>query len=1545
MKKTMKKTLALVLSLIMVFSCFTGIITVVQAEGNAIQAGDINGDGNVNSKDLTRLMKYISGEDVEVVEITVDPNGDGSVNSKDLTRLMRYLAGEDVEIFPKDIPVGCTHQKDEVVAKDATCTAAGNTAYWYCADCDKYFSDAEGVVEIALDDTVIEKLPHTEEIIPGYPATMTETGLSDGLKCSVCKTVIKEQEVIPISEFEIKYHIDDNDTYIKKLYESGVLVNPNHASYSSTTGINRLENLTVAGYTFEGWYDAPGSSGEIVKSIPANTTGKIELYAKWTKVTYWVYFDSPDIPWDSIPYTVDTGAPLTTPSHFGYTFVGWSNDDGFIVNRVKPGTVGNMTLHANWTSDRKKAVSYSNYGEPVIIEDADNGQFLFVYDIGRIENIPVSVVDGEMGVTKSEGIEINRSFAVSNSVTNDEMTDVVKSVSNATTKSSGWTLSKEWESLYAEGVEDKDKQVKTEERTDSEGKVVGGNYFVSNSKGGSSFSSVESGGSSSSSSKVTTENSFGINKSYDKSTDKYCDAKLSVENKTEVGAKVSVPVSIAKVEAGVKNTTTVGAETTSGRKDTTAYHADSSVSGFVGTVNTNDSSSYYNTVSNNESNWNSTTSYEQSHETSIDSSVTNAIATEIAKTTTYNIQEALGGGETTIYELDESVVESGEYSHAAKFSKGTTDTTTVEYKAKSTAYGYYRLVMAATVHVYGVVGYDVATSSYYTYTYNVLSDDRTLYLDFSKDTSTFDDCENGLVTFEVPFEVNEYILGVTSQTPGMKYGLDSDATSIDTVTGFTATKDFDGTVVVPQYQSAYNDTANTYSAIKVTKLDAKAFAGNTEIKTVVLPLYVTEIPDGAFEGCTNLEMVLAFGVTKIGKNAFKGCSSLKGFMIDNYITELGEGAFEGTHENCTEETHKNCVVSVMAANSAVADAAIKSGADNIKLNLRKLTDSYDNKKVEITEGTNSFTIVSDGRAYKNLQIDSKANETGISDIRFTENKDTPIKVNSDILALANVTVENAPGFALISTKDNAEIKLYQNNKLQSSGENAVISKNVVLSETSASIDGKMILKGNFLVCGTLTENKLLSFNSGEVKAIDDVMYESYLTSSVVTFDANGGAVGDATKTVYYGQYYGEMPVPTRENYGFGGWFTAKEGGTQITSESVVDALVNQTLYAQWIPNQFTVIFDANGGSVSTTSKALAFEDSYGTLPVPTRDNYTFAGWFTSATGGTQVSENDVPTEAKDVTLYAQWTPNKFTVTYNANGGSVSTTNKELTFGDSYGTLPTPTRDYYNFLGWNTAADGAGTTVYTDTVPSSAENVTLYAIWELKPVSGWVQASAMPANAQVVNEKWTYTKRYYKESRNTSESGWTQYGSKWVQSGSGSFDYAYFPSGFATDNWFYQNWAKGPYSSYENATSKRDVSTVHNGYIYWHWMYNVNYANTTNRTIADRYCSADGLAFYYFSAFHSTENCSSLGNSYVANYAPGKAPTTYNCANIMPSGWGSQDGRGTPRYLRTDAYKCYYTDYYKLFYYYQDVHNNESKTDPTGQADVLNVVKYVQYREK
>ena len=76
------------------FFCDDGVIKFID-----YTPGDINGDGVVNTKDTTRLMRYLAGWDVEVNEAALDVNGDGVVNTKDTTRLMRYLAGWDVEIY------------------------------------------------------------------------------------------------------------------------------------------------------------------------------------------------------------------------------------------------------------------------------------------------------------------------------------------------------------------------------------------------------------------------------------------------------------------------------------------------------------------------------------------------------------------------------------------------------------------------------------------------------------------------------------------------------------------------------------------------------------------------------------------------------------------------------------------------------------------------------------------------------------------------------------------------------------------------------------------------------------------------------------------------------------------------------------------------------------------------------------------------------------------------------------------------------------------------------------------------------------------------------------------------------------------------------------------------------------------------------------------------------------------------------------------------------------------------------------------------------
>lgn len=80
----------------------------------------------------------------------------------------------------------------------------------------------------------------------------------------------------------------------------------------------------------------------------------------------------------------------------------------------------------------------------------------------------------------------------------------------------------------------------------------------------------------------------------------------------------------------------------------------------------------------------------------------------------------------------------------------------------------------------------------------------------------------------------------------------------------------------------------------------------------------------------------------------------------------------------------------------------------------------------------------------------------------------------------------------------------------------------------------------------------------------------------VAFDAQGGSVTPASKSVTYGQPYGALPVPERPGYRFDGWFTAAAGGTQVTAETVVTVTAAQTLYAHWTVQSIVHVKGADG---------------------------------------------------------------------------------------------------------------------------------------------------------------------------------------------------------------------------------------------------------------------------------------------------------------------------------------------------------------------------------
>ena len=140
-----------------------------------------------------------------------------------------------------------------------------------------------------------------------------------------------------------------------------------------------------------------------------------------------------------------------------------------------------------------------------------------------------------------------------------------------------------------------------------------------------------------------------------------------------------------------------------------------------------------------------------------------------------------------------------------------------------------------------------------------------------------------------------------------------------------------------------------------------------------------------------------------------------------------------------------------------------------------------------------------------------------------------------------------------------------------------------------------------------------------------------------------------------------------------------------------------------------VTFDENYNERTPTTRQVAYGAAVGELPVPSRSHATFDGWFTEAVGGTQITASEVITA--DVTFYAHWTAEKVTVTFMKNDGSGDVVEvRQVNYGEAVGTLPTPTRENYDLVGWYRSDDGSGVPYSASTTVSA--NISLYARWTL-----------------------------------------------------------------------------------------------------------------------------------------------------------------------------------------------------------------------------------------
>ena len=217
-------------------------------------------------------------------------------------------------------------------------------------------------------------------------------------------------------------------------------------------------------------------------------------------------------------------------------------------------------------------------------------------------------------------------------------------------------------------------------------------------------------------------------------------------------------------------------------------------------------------------------------------------------------------------------------------------------------------------------------------------------------------------------------------------------------------------------------------------------------------------------------------------------------------------------------------------------------------------------------------------------------------------------------------------------------------------------------------------------------------------------------------------------------------------YSFDAWYTdqACSSGKQTSNPYETDdesGNKTYTYYAKFVPNNYTVSFNANGGTVGTSSKSVTYDAAYGTLPTPTRDGFTFTGWYTAASGGNLVTASTIMTTASNHTLYAHWTENSYYITFNGNGNTSGTmSNMAMVYNTAKNLIANAfARQYtvtynadggtssinsasatYSFVGW--AKSPTGSVEYSD--KQSVSNltttanaiVTLYAQWKSASVT-------------------------------------------------------------------------------------------------------------------------------------------------------------------------------------------------------------------------------------
>lgn len=518
----------------------------------------------------------------------------------------------------------------------------------------------------------------------------------------------------------------------------------------------------------------------------------------------------------------------------------------------------------------------------------------------------------------------------------------------------------------------------------------------------------------------------------------------------------------------------------------------------------------------------------------------------------------------------------------------------------------------------------------------------------------------------------------------------------------------------------------------------------SDLDTVVIPdTDVTAIGDSAFKNCLALTSVTIGGSVKsIGNSAFEGCENLAGLSIPASVETIGNSAFKNSKvakvgaavntvaipvgiKSIGANAFENCPIVKLVIPS---DSKLSSiGAEafmGCKIDTSKNDPDKDGVKKLIIP--NSLTTIG-ARAFKNngselLNISIGPNVTVMGDDIFSG-----CPTDLTLYGYKNTTAEAYANrysidFRYNSVKYHIDFNANGGTGTTNIMNNLYSNNEYVLNPNGFTKSGYIFKCWNTKADGTgksyANKAKVMNLTTAEDETV--TLFAIWQPAKYnITYVLNGAANNGGNPSVYYTTGASiTLKNPARKGYTFGGWFSDKALTKQVKIIKQ-GTTGNITLYAKWTVNSYKIKFNKNGAKSGSMSAMTCKYDKAYKLKKNTfkRTGYTFNGWNTKKNGSGKTYKNLASvknltaTNGATITLYAQWKPVTYKITYKLDGGTNNKSNPtKYNVTTKTITLKAPTQEGYEFLGWY--SDKNFKHKVTKIPKGSTGNITLYAKWDI-----------------------------------------------------------------------------------------------------------------------------------------------------------------------------------------------------------------------------------------